>query len=169
MKKLGLVVTGFATMLVLGACSDEGLNEVVDTHNEFNDILEGEDTETLVGNIQNLLVDYDTGGMEKEEFEDKKDEYLTEVDKLEEELDSVDEPEGERAKEYYNLSYDMVTKSIEGIHEALDTPEDLEDEDDLLEYQERVGDIQEEEQEAIKKVEEMREEMEEDGVEFEES
>src|SRR5699024_8397646 len=81
--------------------------------------------------------------------EERSEEMLEAVNSMEESLESVEKPEEERAVEYYESSFDMVSKSIDGMYEALDIPENLEDEEQLMEYQERVQQKQEEEMEGV--------------------
>jgi len=168
MKKLGMLFTGLVLALVLGACSEDGLDEVVDTHNDIRDALGGDDVEESIEEIQNLLGEYSMQEISKEEFDERKEAALEAVSEMRDNLDAVDKPKGDRAVEYYELSYDMTIKSLDNIEEALDMPEDFEDEEEVLKYQERIEEGQEEEMEAMEKVEELREELEEEGVEFEE-
>src|SRR5699024_2528472 len=169
MKKLGMLFTGFVFMLVLGACSDSEVQEVVDVQNDLNNVLEEGGVEETVEEVQNLLQEFDMQQISNEEFEERSEEMLEALNSMEESLESVEKHEEERAGEYYESSYDMGSKSIDGMYEALDIPGNLEDEEQLMEYQERVQQKQEEEMEAVEKVEDLREELEEDGVEFEDS
>lgn len=168
MKKLGMLFIGFVLAMVLGACSGDELDGVEDTHNAFRDAVGGPEVQEDIEEVQNLLTEYGMQQISKEEFDERKEEILVRMGEIKDNLDGIDKPKGDKAKEYYELSYDMTSKSIDGIIDVLDVPEDIEDEDKMLEYQERVEKGQEEEMKAIEKVEDMREELEEEeGIEFE--
>src|SRR5690625_3684636 len=143
MKKLGMLFTGLVLALVLGACSEDGLDEVVDTHNDIRDALGGDDVEESIEEIQNLLGEYSMQEISKEEFDERKEAALEAVSEMRDNLDAVDKPKGDRAVEYYELSYDMTVKSLDIIEVALDMPEDMEVEEVVFNNAARNDDGQE--------------------------
>jgi len=165
MKKLGILMLGIVTVMVLAACSgDSEKDEVMSVHEDFHNLVDG--AEDNVKETQTLIEEYSEGDLTGTEFKDEKTKKLDYMDELRNDLNKIEEPKEEKAVKYYDLSYDLVDKVVDAVENNLDVPENMEDEDEIEEYHERVTNELSELDQIIDEYDEYKKELQEEDKDY---
>lgn len=131
MRKVWIGLATLMLALILTACSNEK-DEMEDVNDDFSDLVDGAEEE--LEKAQLLVEDYANQALSEEEYEAEKEEMFGYFDGLKDDLDKIKEPKSDRAKEYYNKSYDVVDIMITLSKDVMEVP-DMTDFSALEEYQ----------------------------------
>lgn len=155
MRKVWIGIVALMLALVLTACSNEK-DEIEGVNNDFGNLVDGAEVE--LDKAQQLVENYANQVMSGEEYEVEKEKMFSYFDGLKKDLDKIEEPKSDRAKEYYNKSYDVVDIMISLSKDVMEVP-DMTDFSALEEYQANLLTNLESLEKAIDKVTDLEEKL----------
>lgn len=173
MRKLGIPTLFMFAVILLAACtggdSQEEVekDEVLSVHEDFHELVDG--AKNNVNESQDLIDELINGDINYDDFKNEKELKIEYMDELRSSLDDVEEPEEEKADEYYKVSYDLVDTVVDAVESNLDVPEDINHEEKVEKYNEKTAERQEELEKVQEDYDEYKEKLENEDSDYREA